>query len=177
MEVISFLRGRGNFKAAAMLKRGNARTNARDFLDIDLGDHDLRVRTALGKNTAPGIDDEAVAKGVATVSGSLDRLVKKEKITAADKEAALARIKTSTSYDDLKAAQLVIEAATENFELKCKILKQLDGMLAPEVLVAPLNIRERVGVLSVSVPMVCPGGSDRAGRPARSMTSPSPTAR
>ena len=82
------------------------------------------------------ISDAAVAKGVATVSGSLDRLVKKEKITAADKDAALARIKTSTSYDDLKAAQLVIEAATENFELKCKILKQLDGMLGPEVLVA-----------------------------------------
>ena len=82
------------------------------------------------------ISDAAVAKGVATVSGSLDRLVKKEKITAADKDAALARIKTTTSYDDLKAAQLVIEAATENFELKCKILKQLDGMLAPDVLVA-----------------------------------------
>ncbi|MBK6652128.1 MAG: 3-hydroxybutyryl-CoA dehydrogenase [Betaproteobacteria bacterium] len=82
------------------------------------------------------ISEAAVAKGVATVSASLDRLIKKEKITAADKDAALARIKTSTSYDDLKAAQLVIEAATENFELKCKILKQLDGLLAPEVLVA-----------------------------------------
>ena len=82
------------------------------------------------------ISDAAVAKGVATVSGSLDRLVKKEKITAADKDAALARIKTSTSYDDLKVAQLVIEAATENFELKVKILKQLDSLLAPEVLVA-----------------------------------------
>lgn len=53
------------------------------------------------------ISDAAVAKGIATVSGSLDRLLKKEKITAADKEAALARIKGSTRYDDLKAAQLV----------------------------------------------------------------------
>ncbi len=82
------------------------------------------------------ISDAAVQKGLATVAGSLDRLIKKEKISAADKDAALARIKTSTSYDDLKAAQLVIEAATENYELKLKILKQLDGLLAPEVLIA-----------------------------------------
>ena len=77
------------------------------------------------------ISDAAVAKGIATVSGSLDRLLKKEKITAADKDAALARIKGSTSYDDLKAAQLVIEAATENYDLKVKILKQIDALVAP----------------------------------------------
>lgn len=82
------------------------------------------------------ISDAAVAKGLATVSGSLDRLLKKEKITAADKAAALARIKGSTSYDDLKGAQLVIEAATENYDLKVKIVKQLDALLAPEVLIA-----------------------------------------
>ena len=76
------------------------------------------------------------AKGLATVAGSLDRLIKKEKISEADKAAALARIKTSTSYDDLKAAQLVIEAATENYELKLKILKQVDAIVAPEVIVA-----------------------------------------
>ena len=82
------------------------------------------------------ISEQAVAKGLATVSGSLDRLLKKEKITAADKAAALARIKGSTSYDDLKAAQLVIEAATENYDLKVKIVKQLDALLAPEVILA-----------------------------------------
>ena len=82
------------------------------------------------------ISDAAVAKGLATVAGSLDRLIKKEKITEADKAAALSRIKTSTSYDDLKAAQLVIEAATENYDLKVKIVKQLDGMLAPEAIIA-----------------------------------------
>jgi 3-hydroxybutyryl-CoA dehydrogenase len=82
------------------------------------------------------ISDAAVAKGLATVSGSLDRLIKKEKITEADKTAALSRIKTSTSYDDLKGAQLVIEAATENYDLKVKIVKQLDGMLAPEAIIA-----------------------------------------
>ena len=82
------------------------------------------------------ISEAAVQKGLATVAGSLDRLIKKEKITAADKDAALARIKTSTRYEDLQGAQLVIEAATENYDLKVKILKQLDEMLPPEVLIA-----------------------------------------
>lgn len=82
------------------------------------------------------VSDAAVQKGVATVAGSLDRLIKKEKITAADKDAALSRIKGSTSYDDLKAAQIVIEAATENYELKLKILKQVDALVAPEVILA-----------------------------------------
>ncbi len=82
------------------------------------------------------ISEAAVQKGLATVAGSLDRLIKKEKCTPADKDAALARIKTSTRYDDLKAAQLIIEAATENHELKVKILKQVDAIAAPEVIVA-----------------------------------------
>jgi len=82
------------------------------------------------------ISDAAVAKGIATVAGSLERLLKKEKISAADKDAALARITGSTRYDDLKSAQLVIEAATENYDLKVKILKQIDALVAPDVIVA-----------------------------------------
>ena len=82
------------------------------------------------------ISEAAVQKGLATIAGSLDRLIKKEKITAADKDKALSLIKTSTNYDDLKAAQLVIEAATENYDLKVKILQQLDSLLTPEALMA-----------------------------------------
>ena len=82
------------------------------------------------------ISDAAVAKGIATVTSSLERLLKKEKITAADKDAALARIQGSSQYDDLKAAQLVIEAATENYDLKVKILKQIDALVAPDVIIA-----------------------------------------
>ncbi|GKT14017.1 3-hydroxybutyryl-CoA dehydrogenase [Acidovorax sp. SUPP2522] len=82
------------------------------------------------------ISEAAVQKGLSTVAGSLDRLIKKEKITVADKDAALSRIRTSTNYDDLKAAQIVIEAATENHELKVKILKQVDAIVAPEVIIA-----------------------------------------
>jgi len=82
------------------------------------------------------ISDEAVQKGVATVAGSLDRLIKKDKLTAAEKDRALALIKTSTRYEDLAGAQLVIEAATENLALKTRILQQADGLLPPETLIA-----------------------------------------
>lgn len=82
------------------------------------------------------IAQAAVDKGVATVAGSLDRLIKKDKLSEADKAAIMGRIKASVNYDDLKSAQLVIEAATENKDLKIKILKQLDALLAPECLIA-----------------------------------------
>ncbi|TAM40445.1 MAG: 3-hydroxybutyryl-CoA dehydrogenase, partial [Burkholderiaceae bacterium] len=82
------------------------------------------------------VSDAAVAKGVATVAGSLDRLIKKDKISAARKDAVLARIQGSTRFEDLQSAQLVVEAATENYELKLKILKQADALLAPEVIIA-----------------------------------------
>lgn len=82
------------------------------------------------------ISQGAVDKGIATIAGSLDRLIKKDKITEADKNAALARVHGSTAYEDLKAAQIVIEAATENYELKLKILKQIDALVGDDTIVA-----------------------------------------
>ncbi len=82
------------------------------------------------------VAEAALAKGVANVAGSLDRLIKKDKLTVAQKDAALALITTSTGHAALAGAQIVIEAATENEALKVKILQQLDGLLAPEVIVA-----------------------------------------
>lgn len=82
------------------------------------------------------ISQGAVDKGIATIAGSLDRLIKKDKITEADKNAALARVRGSTAYEDLKAAQIVIEAATENYELKLKILKQIDALVGDDTIVA-----------------------------------------
>ena len=82
------------------------------------------------------ISDSAVQKGLATIAGSLDRLIKKDKLSEAQKAQALGCIQGSSRYDDLAAAQLVIEAATENEALKVKILQQLNGLLPPETLVA-----------------------------------------
>ncbi|WP_290877695.1 3-hydroxybutyryl-CoA dehydrogenase [Aquabacterium sp.] len=85
--------------------------------------------------TMVDISDAAVQRGLATLAGSLDRLVKKEKLTQAERDAAVARVSGSTRYEDLAGAQLVIEAATENLELKLRILTQLDGLLAPEAVI------------------------------------------
>ncbi len=82
------------------------------------------------------IDDAAVQRGLAAVATSLDRLVKKDKLSPKAKAAAMARIQGSTDYAALQPAQLVIEAATENEALKRKILAQLDALLPAETLVA-----------------------------------------
>jgi 3-hydroxybutyryl-CoA dehydrogenase len=82
------------------------------------------------------ISDAAVSRGVATVGGSLERLVKKEKISAADREATLKRITGTTDRAKLVDCDLVIEAATENEELKVKILKDLCATLSPRTLLA-----------------------------------------
>jgi 3-hydroxybutyryl-CoA dehydrogenase len=82
------------------------------------------------------INDEAVQRGKATIASSLDRLVKKDKLSAAERDAVLARVQGSTSYDDLKAAQLVIEAATENLELKLRILRQIDSLVGADTVIA-----------------------------------------
>jgi 3-hydroxybutyryl-CoA dehydrogenase len=82
------------------------------------------------------VNAAALEKGVATVSGSLDRLIKKEKITAEQKASAMSHIKTTTTLADLAACDYVIEAATENEALKIKILKDLDAILRPETIIA-----------------------------------------
>lgn len=72
----------------------------------------------------------------ATISGNLDRLVKKEKLTAADRDATLARIETVTQLDGVAAADLVIEAASENEALKLELFAKLDALAKPEAILA-----------------------------------------
>jgi len=82
------------------------------------------------------VNDAALAKGVATLKNSLERLVSKGKIEAQARDAALARIETSTDYQRLVAADLVIEAATENVDLKIRILKQIESVARPATIIA-----------------------------------------
>ncbi|UFZ05382.1 3-hydroxybutyryl-CoA dehydrogenase [Bradyrhizobium ontarionense] len=82
------------------------------------------------------ISEQAVARGLAAVGSSLDRLVKKDKMTAADKDKALSLITGTADKAKLSSCDLVIEAATENEELKLKILKDLCASLKPEALIA-----------------------------------------
>ncbi len=82
------------------------------------------------------VSEAVVEKGVATVARNLDRLVAKEKMSAAEKDAALGCITRATTYDALRPADIVIEAATENFEVKVNILKQIDALVRPDAIVA-----------------------------------------
>jgi 3-hydroxybutyryl-CoA dehydrogenase len=101
------------------------------------------------------VAETAVMRGLATITGSLDRLVKKEKIKAADKDAALLRIKGSTVYEDLATCDLVIEAATENLELKLRIIRQIDGLAKPTALVA--SNTSSISITSLAAVMSRPG--------------------
>ncbi|MCP3716735.1 3-hydroxybutyryl-CoA dehydrogenase [Paraburkholderia sp. CNPSo 3281] len=82
------------------------------------------------------VSEAALDKGLAALKGSLDRLIAKDKLDAAACDAALARIETSTVYQRLGAAGLIIEAATENLELKLRILKQIEAVARPDAILA-----------------------------------------
>lgn len=82
------------------------------------------------------VNDSAVKKGIDGVGERLARLVSKGKVTASEKETVLEHIKGSVAYDDLKPADIVIEAATEDFNVKAKILKQLDQVIDANAIVA-----------------------------------------
>jgi 3-hydroxybutyryl-CoA dehydrogenase len=74
--------------------------------------------------TMVDISPEALAKGLSIITQNLERMVQKEKITSEDKTAALSRLKTSADMpSSLRHATLVIEAATENVDLKLKLFK------------------------------------------------------
>ena len=82
------------------------------------------------------ISDAAVSGGLATIGSSLDRLVKKQKMSSSDRDATLARITGTSDKAQLATCDLVIEAATEKEDLKVKILKDLCASLKPSGLVA-----------------------------------------
>ena len=78
----------------------------------------------------------ALAKGTGAIGASLERLVKKEKISAADRDAALARVRTTTDYGALAACDCVIEAATENVAVKIDILRKADAIVSADAVLA-----------------------------------------
>lgn len=82
------------------------------------------------------IGEGQVQRGLSTIVGSLDRLIKKEKMTEAEKAATVARITTVTSLEGLAGCGLVIEAASENVNLKLKVFADLDAILAPDAIIA-----------------------------------------
>lgn len=83
------------------------------------------------------VSEKALEKGMATIAKNLDRMVTKEAITEADKNNTLKNITTFTSIKEgVKYASLVVEAATENSDLKSKIFKELDEVCPEDTILA-----------------------------------------
>jgi 3-hydroxybutyryl-CoA dehydrogenase len=74
------------------------------------------------------VSQEFVDRGLSNIGKSLDRFVKKETITEEQKAETLGRIKTTTDLSELKDCALIVEAATENFEIKKQIFEKLDSI-------------------------------------------------
>lgn len=83
------------------------------------------------------IAEEPLKKAIATIEKNMERQVAKQLITEATKKQALANIKIFTSLSDgVKNSELVVEAATENVDLKLKLFKDLDSLCKPEAILA-----------------------------------------
>jgi len=88
------------------------------------------------KVTLIDIKQEFLERSIKTITGNLERQLKKEAITKEKMDSALANIKTSTSLTDAKDSELVIEAATENFDVKKNIFKTLDDNCKADAILA-----------------------------------------
>jgi 3-hydroxybutyryl-CoA dehydrogenase len=102
-----------------------------------MGNGIAQVAAASGLNVIMNdIQQEFVDKGLKTIAGILSRNVEKGKMTAADKDALLGRIKLSVSLQDMAAADFVVEAATEKQDIKFQLFRDLDRICKPGVILA-----------------------------------------
>ncbi len=97
------------------------------------------------------VSDAALERGMATLSKNLERQVSKGTLDADKAAAAKARIRTNTDYTQLSAAHLVIEAATENLQLKQRILQQVAANVAADCLIATNTSSLSVTQLAASI--------------------------
>jgi 3-hydroxybutyryl-CoA dehydrogenase len=82
------------------------------------------------------VSDAAVEKGLDRVRDNLQKLVAKGKLTQADKEAALGSIRGTTALEDVAPADVVIEAVTENYDVKLDLLRRVDPLVRAETIIA-----------------------------------------
>ena len=112
--------GRVGVIGAGTMGNGIAHVFARSGFDVVLCD----------------VEQRFLDRGLATIAKNLDREVTKNKISAEDKTATLGRIAGVVERGRLVECDLVIEAATEKFEVKAEIFRELDRLMKPEVILA-----------------------------------------
>ncbi|MGE8145861.1 3-hydroxybutyryl-CoA dehydrogenase [Pseudomonas frederiksbergensis] len=117
-----------------------------------MGNGIAQVCAVAGFNvTLIDISESALQKAVATVGKNLDRQVVKATLTEDQKLAALDKIRTSTDYSSLQSVQLVIEAATENLDLKLRVLQQIAAQVSVECVIASNTSSLSITQLAASV--------------------------
>ena len=99
------------------------------------------------------INDDALERGLSALTRNLERQVSKQTLSSAQAEAAIARVQTSTDYSHLNVADIVVEAATENLELKLRILKQITQYVRPTCVIATNTSSLSITQLGASVDM------------------------
>jgi 3-hydroxybutyryl-CoA dehydrogenase len=97
------------------------------------------------------ISESALQKAIATVDKNLDRQVLKNTLTHEQKLAALDKIRTSTDYNSLQNVQMVIEAATENLDLKLRVLQQIAAQVSADCVIASNTSSLSITQLAASV--------------------------
>ncbi len=102
------------------------------------------------------ISDAALERGLATIRKNLGRQVRKERLTQDQADAVIAKITTTTAVSALAGCQLVVEAATENVELKHKIFRNLSEVLGEEVILAT-----NTSSISITAIAACTARPDR----------------
>ena len=117
-----------------------------------MGNGIAQVCAVAGFNvTLIDISESALQKALATVGKNLDRQVSKDTLTQEQKLAALDKIRTSTDYASLQNVQLVIEAATENLDLKLRVLQQIAAQVSTECVIASNTSSLSITQLAASV--------------------------
>jgi len=102
-----------------------------------MGSGIAQVAAAAGYDTiVREVNDEVVQKGIGGIGKQLGKQVEKGKLAAEDRDALLGRLKGTTSLEELKECDIIIEAIVENLELKNEIWRTLDGLCPPHTIFA-----------------------------------------
>src|SRR5688572_30764530 len=82
------------------------------------------------------VEQAALARALETISRNLDREIAKNKLSLSEKSEAISRIATTTNISRLAESDFIIEAVTEDFSAKARLLQSLDGIARPGVILA-----------------------------------------
>lgn len=100
------------------------------------------------------VEESLLERAISIITKNLDRMIKKEKITEADKEAALSKITKTVALSDMAGCDIVVEAASEDLGLKLKIFKDLDSICKEGVILATNT--SSISITRIASAVKCP---------------------